>query len=98
MGKDSGSPVGPGCLVVLLFFLLSGLLVSFWTIKSKIDGKGWIGKFVLSVLCIVVFGCGSGYLYFDYMTGESLFVYYLSIIGFYANALAVLVLIITLFV
>ena len=101
MGKSSSSgSLGMVALFVVLS-ILSGLLLSIWALIAKKSGNGYIAQLIFALLFIVIIGY---YICFNiYMNGTStgadneVLVYYICMVGTYANGLAAIIWLMALF-
>ncbi|MBM3186724.1 MAG: hypothetical protein FJZ67_10525 [Bacteroidetes bacterium] len=101
MSDSTSKGTGRTSMIMLIVYLLSsvfaGLLFSLMAIKAKASGGSAIGWGILSFICIGIFGyMGYGFLLTSSPTSDS-FWYYFGIISIISNALALLILILTLF-
>jgi len=85
--------------VLLVGYILSsifaGLIFSGLALKAKSSGGSGIGWGLLSVICIVVFGYVGYAVYFTSSPTVDSFWYYFGITSIIANALAALILLLT---
>jgi hypothetical protein len=86
-------------IVLILSFILSGLILSIWSLKNKKSNKGYVIQLVLGLICIVLFGYVSYHFYMEGLgSGNQMIWYYFGMIGTYSNGLAALIWILTLFI
>ena len=95
--KDNGT--SQTSLIILLGYLISsifaGLIFSALAMRAKSNGGTGIGWGLLSLICIAFFGYMGYAVYFTSSPSVDSFWYYFGITSLIANALAVLILLLT---
>ena len=94
--KSSGSG---WILILLAAFIFSGLILSVWAFLAKRSGRSFGLQLFFGLICIGFFGYYVSYqFYTDYIPGDDKLVYYIGLIGTYANGLAAIVWLLTILV